>query len=333
MEDNSLERAIGLVQAGRMEAARQQLEQILKNDRSNISAWHWYAQTWPGTKEKIRIWQACLRFNPASQQAQQALKDLGVDSRNLTGQEIKRPIYPSPKKSSGPSPWLIIGTIGVLAIFAWVAVNNFIPPAPKDPEPYRHIQPVEYYLYVPKAYSADQEWPLFIGFHGFGGTIADCWELWQPYAEREDFILLCPTLANAEDGWYPETAKSVVWDIIGQVKKEYRVKQRMFIAGYFAGAHFVQEFAYNYPQSVSGASILSAASYDKANLSGKHIFFLVVSGDQIDPFSVEQSSLFSQYLAQEGFDVQYKLVPGVGHVITKEGRNLTIKLFRETIEQ
>jgi poly(3-hydroxybutyrate) depolymerase len=223
-----------------------------------------------------------------------------------------------------------IGLLATIAVFAWIAVKANVP---KDPEPYRHVQPYEYYLYVPQAYSPDKELPLFIGFHGFGGAIVDCWELWQPYAEKEGFILLCPTLANAEDGWYPETAKSAVWDIIGQIKKEYRIKQKMFIAGYFAGAHFVQEFAYNYPQSVSGASILSAASYDKANLSGKHICFLVVSGDQIDPFSVEQSSLFSQYLAQEGFDVQYKLVPGAGHVITKEGRELTIKLFKKTIEK
>jgi hypothetical protein len=32
-----------------------------------------------------------------------------------------------------------------------------------------------------------------------------------------------------------------------------------------------------------------------------------------------------------GFDVQYKVLPGVGHTVTKEGVDLTIELFRKTI--
>jgi Tfp pilus assembly protein PilF len=52
MSDDRLGQAISFVQSGKMNEARDMLEQILKTDRANISAWHWYAQTWSNNKEK-----------------------------------------------------------------------------------------------------------------------------------------------------------------------------------------------------------------------------------------------------------------------------------------
>src|SRR5690242_12957437 len=84
MADNRLERAIGLVQSGRMGEARELLELILKEDRQNISAWHWYAQTWPKAADKDRVWEVCLRYNPENPLAEEALKDLKfVQAKNI----------------------------------------------------------------------------------------------------------------------------------------------------------------------------------------------------------------------------------------------------------
>jgi predicted esterase len=223
-----------------------------------------------------------------------------------------------------------IGLLTLVAISAWVLVNNT---APKDPQQYKHVQPVEYYLYVPKAYSADREWPLFVGIHGAGGSGLDCWNLWQSYADKEGFILLCPSIPGYPDGFYQDVGETTVWNAIGEVKKEYRVKPRIFFAGFSAGAYFIQGFTYHYPQSVSGLSILSSGVYLNPNMFAELIPILVVIGDRDNGVAIQTSQMFVEGLGQFGFDVRYELMPGVGHAVTKDGVNLTIDLVRKIMNK
>ena len=170
MADDRLERAIGLVQSGKRESARELLELILKEDQHSIPVWHWYAQTWPKDADKIRVWEVCLRYNPENQLAQEALRDLKFIQSKQNSTEAKIPVPQASKRGTSPLSWLLWASMGLLAVaalFVWVLVKNS---APEDPQQYKHIQPVEYYLYIPKAYSAEQEWPLFVGIHGAGGS-------------------------------------------------------------------------------------------------------------------------------------------------------------------
>jgi dienelactone hydrolase len=331
MADDRLEWAIGLVQSGKMEAARELLELILKEDRHSIPVWHWYAQTWPKDADKIRVWEVCLRYNPENQLAQEALRDLKFLQSKQISTETQIPVPRASRRGASPPPWLLWVSIGLLtgvAIFAWVLVKNS---APKDPQQYKHVQPVEYYLYVPETYSADQERPLFVGIHGAGGSGLDCWNLWQSFADKEGFILLCPSIPGDSSGFYQDIGENTVWSAIGEVKKEYRVKSRMFFTGFSAGAYFIQGFTYHYPQSVKGLSILSAGLYLNPNMFAELIPMLVVIGDSDNPTAVQTSQMFVRDLRQFGFDVDYELMPGVGHTVTKDGVNLTIDLFRKTI--
>ena len=332
MADDRLERAIGLIQSGNREAAREQLELILKEDRSHIPAWHWYAQTWSKASEKIRVWEACLRFNPGNQLAQEALKDLGFIQSGKTDLQTNVPAGVVRRQTSGSQwlVWLSIGMLAVVAIVAWLAVRNS---TPKDPQQYKYVQPVEYYLYVPQNYSVDREWPLFVGVHGAGGTGLDCWNLWQAYADKEGYILLCPSIQGSRDGFYQDVGETTVWSAVGEVKKEYRVRQRMFLAGFSAGAYFIQGFAYHYPGYVSGLSILSSGLYLNPNAFAELVPMVVVIGDRDNSHAVQTSQLFVRDLRQYGFDVQYQLIPGVGHAVTRDGVDLTIDLFRKTINR
>jgi predicted esterase len=328
-----LESAIGLVQSGKMEAARELLELILKEDRHSIPVWHWYAQTWPKDADKIRVWEVCLRHNPENQLAQEALRDLKFLQSKQISLETKISASQSSRRGVSQSPWLLwvsVGLLTTIAIFAGVFVKNS---APKDPQQYRHVQPVEYYLYVPKAYSADQEWPLFVGIHGAGGSGLDCWNLWQSYADKEGFILLCPSIPGDSSGFYQDVGENTVWSAVGEVKKEYRVRSRMFFTGFSAGAYFIQGFTYHYPQYVNGLSILSAGLYLNPNLFAEVIPMLVVIGDSDNPTAVQTSQMFVRDLRQFGFDINYQLMPGVGHAVTKDGVHLTIDLFRKTMDK
>jgi dienelactone hydrolase len=331
MADDRLERAIGLIQSGKTESARELLELVLKEDRHSISVWHWYAQTWPKDADKIRVWEVCLRHNADNQLAQEALRDLKFIQSKPGSTETKVPGPQASKKGTGSSPWLLwvsIGLLTIAAILAWVLIKNS---APVDPQQYKHVQPVEYYLYVPKAYSAGQEWPLFVGIHGAGGSGLDCWNLWQSYADKEGFILLCPSIPGNSSGFYQDVGENTVWSAIGEAKKEYRIRPRMFLTGFSAGAYFIQGFTYHYPQYVSGLSILSAGLYLSPNMFAELVPMLVVIGDSDNATAVQTSQMFVRDLRQFGFEVDYELLPGVGHRVTKNGVSLTIDLFRKTI--
>lgn len=236
-----------------------------------------------------------------------------------------------PKGSSRPN-WFLWGSALVLlafcAVIGVIGLNSFS--IPKDPSQYRHDQPNEYYLYAPKDYSPDRSWPLFIGIHGSGGTGLDCWNWWQAYADQEGFILLCPSIADSSGGWYQTDGETKVFNDINQLQGAYRLKPREFLVGFSAGAQFVQGFAFRYPQYVSGVAILSAGNYYTPPLGARSIPFLVVIGDQDDPVSILGSAAFSATLGQNGFDVQYQVLPGVGHTVTDQGKQLTIALFRKS---
>lgn len=331
MPHQNLEQAAELVKAGNIEEARQMLELIIREDRHTIPAWQLYAETWPKAKDKIRIWEACLRYNPENPQAQQALAQL--TSKKETPQPKAEALSPSSSAERGKTtatPWLLWVSIGLFVIVVVTAVVGIPMMSPKDPAEYRHSQPVEYYLYVPESYTADKEWPLFVGIHGAGGTGLDCWNLWQTYADKEGFILLCPSIPGDASGFYQDVGENTVWSAVGEVKKNYRVKQQMFLSGFSAGAFFIQGFTYHYPQYVSALSILSAGVYLNPRRFINLVPMLVVIGDRDDPASVQGSSLFVSNLQKFGFDVQYVVLPGVGHVVTDEGMDLTIELFRRT---
>jgi len=331
MTTERLGQAIELVKSGKTEEARQLLELIIKDERSNISAWQWYAETWQKPKDKIRVWELCLRENPWNPHAQQALELLKPEPSKKLKTETVSPVNSIERERS--SQWLLWTSIILFILVAGLAIIAVKISQPKDPAQYRHTQPVEYYLYVPKAYKADHEWTLFVGIHGSGGSGLDCWNMWQSYADKEGFILLCPSIPGDSSGFYQDVGERTVWSAIGEVQKEYRVKRRMFFNGFSAGAYFIQGFTYHYPQYVSGLSILSAGVYLNPNMFAELVPVLVVIGSSDDQTAVATSQMFVQDLQKYGFDVQYELMPGVGHTVTRRSLNLTINLFRKTIEK
>jgi acetyl esterase/lipase len=332
MTDGRLERAIEFVQSGKMENARELLESILKEDRNNISVWHWYAQTWTHTKDKVRVWEICLRFNPDSQQAREALQDLGFTQPRKAEQQSKIPAR-TLQTGTRSTPWLFWASVGLLSAVAILAWTFLKASTPKDPQQYRHVQPVEYYLYVPDDYSAEVEWPLFVGIHGAGGSGLDCWNMWQSFAEKEGFILLCPSIPGDPSGFYQDVGENTVWGAVNEMKKEYNVRPRMFFAGFSAGAFFIQGFTYHYPRAVSGLAILSSGLYLDPRLFPEVIPMTVAIGGADDPTAVQTSKLFADNLNQYGFSVHYELLNGVGHAFTPAAQKLTIETFRKTVNK
>ncbi len=244
----------------------------------------------------------------------------GGDAAQTAGREESEP--------GGTTGFLIAVGILCVAIFAmliYFVSNN----RPLNPADYRHEVPVEYYLYVPTGYDKAQAWPLFVGIHGTGGSGRDCWNLWQQYAEREGYILLCPTLSDSSGGWYQKDGEAKVIAAINQVVLNYHLKPRIFLTGFSAGAQFVQGFTFDNPQSVAGVAVLSSGNYYVPSTVASGIPFLVVIGDQDDAGAVSGSRQFANSVAKIGASVDYEVLPGVGHQVVDKTRELVIDFFEE----
>ncbi len=367
MAADSLNRAIELIRSGRGKEAKGILQRLIKEDLHNIPAWFWYTETCSTSEQRIRILEACTQYNPDNAQVQRALESLlkasPASSAPAVTASMPVPEAARPAAAPGPTPplsgnhpalqtpsslphvaprvnktkskpfsvtaglaWtlacLLVLGLGGLGYHAWSS-------RPRDPSAYRHTQPIEYYLYVPSAYKPDGTWPLFIGIHGTGGSGLDCWNLWQTYADWQGFVLLCPSLADSSGGWYQTDGENKLWASISQVQSQYPVAPRFFLAGFSAGAQFVQGFSFDYPGAVQAAAVLSAGNYYPPTPAVAGMSFLVVIGDQDDPAAVQTSQLFATSLAQAGAGVDYWLLPGVGHQVTDKTRQLTVDFFRK----
>ena len=100
---------------------------------------------------------------------------------------------------------------------------------------------------------------------------------------------------------------------------------------FFGRGLFFQGFNYHYPDLVSGLSILSSGVYLNPGMFAQLVPMLVVIGNADDPTAVQTSQLFVSGLQNYGFDVEYTVMPNVGHTVTKEGVRATLELFRKTM--
>jgi len=366
LDNDPLKTAIDLIHSGQSQSAQIILQSILQADAHNIPAWFWYVESCSTVEQRLKILEACSICNPDNSQVKSVLdvlrkqqarpggisktetkplddesrhtgknvvstgiaqahqKPVAVEPKDERNQRVQRPVKKS-RNTGVLALWLIAGVFVVF--FALLAVY-LIYSIPADPTSHRFTQPIEYYLYVPKAYEPSRPWPLFIGIHGSGGTGLDCWNLWQPYAEREGFILLCPTMPDEGGGWLQTDGETYTWAAISQVTGQYNIKPRYFLAGFSAGAAFVQGFCLDYPGSVQAVAVLSAGYFVPPSRLSGGIPFLIMIGNLDNPDSINGSQQFAQDLANSGHEVNYQLLPWVGHAVTNKTKQLTIDFYR-----
>jgi tetratricopeptide (TPR) repeat protein len=76
MDDELLQQAIGLIQAGDKPGALKMLKEVVTKDPKNENAWLWLATCFDKPENKIRSLQKVLEINPNNQKARQALDKL-----------------------------------------------------------------------------------------------------------------------------------------------------------------------------------------------------------------------------------------------------------------
>ena len=213
-----------------------------------------------------------------------------------------------------------------------IVIASSCSPSGANPEAHRYESPSEYYLYLPEGYTEEVKWPVFVGVHGSGGSGKDCWSMWQRYADQEGFILLCPSLSDERGGWYQEDGDAIVATLLNQIYQDYSIQNRVFMAGFSAGAQFAHGFAFDIPSYVYAVSVLSATNYYPANPAASHIPFLVTIGDQESPETIQAARDLAANLSLNGNHVEFYILEGVSHTVTQEAIDLTIDFFRRTTD-
>ena len=201
-----------------------------------------------------------------------------------------------------------------------------------NPNEHRFESPSEYYLYLPDGYTEERKWPVFVGIHGSSQSGKECWSMWQSFADEEGFVLVCPSLSDERGGWYQDDGEAKVAAILNQVYEDYSIQNRVFMAGFSAGAQFVQGFAFHIPSYVYGVSMLSASIYYPPTRGSSHIPFLVTIGDHESPETIQAARNLAGQLTSNGNYVELYILEGVGHVVSEEAVDLTIDFFRRTTE-
>ncbi len=220
---------------------------------------------------------------------------------------------------------VVLSAIGCAAPTAQPAITYTLKP---QAAPYVRDEPIEYYLYLPQQYTPDRAWPLFVGLHGYGGSAHDCLNAWQSYADEAGFVLVCPSLNDPDGGWEQDVMKQTLHDVVTKVQSEAHVNPRAFVAGFSAGGHLAQRYTWAYPEDVAAVAVLSAVTYDQPEAQAKAIPFLITLGDGDHLGGEEQVQQFTQNLQQAGFAAELHILPGVGHSITDDARQLTLEFFK-----
>ena len=191
----------------------------------------------------------------------------------------------------------------------------------------RSREPADYYLFAPPNYTGESTWPAFIFVGSFGTSGRDCLRTWMQYAEENQFILICPDFAATGGAWLQDEAEADLVAILGAVANEYDIKSRSFMAGFSAGAQFVIGYTRNYPNFVSGVSVISTGDvFPLTNAAVRRVPFLITIGE-LDHNRINLARDFHTTLNNAGFDVSFYIIEGAEHEISESAINLTLQFF------
>lgn len=184
-----------------------------------------------------------------------------------------------------------------------------------------------YYL-VPENVPANgaKMW-VAVDVHGAGGLRGegrgkDLMQLLGP----EPLIVIVPSFTDGYQAGDGKWADQLVGNF-KEVAKKHSVHDKMFVHGHSGGGQFAHRFAFAKPEYVIGVSAHSSGSwacaggYGKINKRAKKIPFAISCGEKDTALSTPQSAhtriawyrLFEAEMKKEGFDVDGRTWPGVGH--------------------
>jgi predicted esterase len=198
----------------------------------------------------------------------------------------------------------------------------------------------EYWLYLPDPIVPQRRYTLVVGVHPYGGTGRYAGGLAGWVRERDDVIVVGPSFPN--DGYQVLERRSAeqLVALFASLKKRFRLRDKLFIAGFSGGAQFAHRFAIRHPELVAGCAAHSGGSWavgGRATMFGREIDLLqpsaaaahvpfAISCGEADP-RVKGTKQFAALAAEQQYVLVAKYWPGVGHALCADAQRLTAECF------
>jgi predicted esterase len=185
------------------------------------------------------------------------------------------------------------------------------------------LQP--YRLFVPHAYDGSRDFPLVVALHGSGGDENDFFDSYpdaplEPEAERLGFLVVCPKGRGPNSG-YRGAAEQDVFDVLAQVRREYRVDQRrIYLMGHSMGAYAAWRLAAERPELFAALGLIAGGGDPAGMVKLRQVPQYVVHGALDEAVPVAQSRAMVTAARQAGATVVYVELPRAGHYDAALGR-------------
>lgn len=194
----------------------------------------------------------------------------------------------------------------------------------------------EFFVYGPAKVDRAKTYWLVVGVHGYGGNGAGA-AGFADWAKRGDCVVVGPSFPNSGYQLLREQAGEQLVKLFDLLKKEYKLHDKMFLAGFSGGAQFAHRFVMKYPELVAGCAAHSAGSWATGEQWGAidpkaaDVPFVMSCGERDTermapgaPYTrIDWAKRFERQLAEGKFMYQVAWWPGVGHAQTDGARRMT----------
>lgn len=182
----------------------------------------------------------------------------------------------------------------------------------------------DYALKVPTGNAPASGWTTIVALHPAGGHGQGMIQLLQNLPNPPDVLILAPTIADQADMTY-DAAAIITHTLLERIKTEYPINpQQIIVFGYSQGGAVASVYAQRYPGTIAGVAIAGAPvlAYPRQTTTG--LKYAIGAGEK-DPRK-EVATTFAQELKKRQYQVQFKVVPGVGHEFVPEYLELLLSL-------
>mgnify|MGYP001277365623 FL=1 len=208
-----------------------------------------------------------------------------------------------------------LGTVAfpIYAVALWLVLSPPLLAEPKSKLCILDGTDYDYWLYVPTGAPKGSEFPLLISVHAIKATGKDMCPMFEKFADKEKFMLLCPTFTSKDYPKLLEGEDDVLIRIIKEVSSTYRIRNsKAFIAGIAGGADFALKFALRHSEFIAGAS-LHSLTYVPGTISREaKRFSIVITAGEKDQLSFERSARAAQKLRKARFPISWTRYPDIG---------------------
>jgi predicted peptidase len=118
--------------------------------------------------------------------------------------------------------------------------------------------PMQYYLSLPRGWTADREWPLVIVIESANRQFEQTANLFVQARGAMPFILAAPlVVTNGGRGGAQgcQTDQEGITAVVADLRKQYRAEDRYYLTGWEAGGHTVWSTVFQHPEALRAAAL------------------------------------------------------------------------------